>query len=489
MIGAFRIERPIATGATGSVYEATQLSLRRAVALRLIAPGHFTTPDQLVRFDHQQRLTASLHHPNLVPYYEVGEWEGGRFIATRLIRGKTLADLRARGSPPAAESLEPLAGALQAAHAAGLTHGRISDENILIEANGTPFLADLGLGRRGSPEEDAEALAAVVSRLPAQAAATRRDRSWRALRLGLVGLAGVAALALVLAANGGEDSPAPIDAPPSPPNTTVVGSELPPVAVRPLGCREDPSANTPACTFAQTRLDGRAVTVRRAGVIRAWAVRGASGDLALQVIRARGGKSFVVGFSQPERLTDTAPRSFPANVGVRAGDQIGVRLAPGAHVGASSRSPRSALVRWDGGLTAWPQAEGTTLSGELMLRVDLELGARPDAPRQLRGEAAASAPPGRRLAESHVALSSGRAARVVVVGLPGGIAIDLVSDRRITRLEVPDADRDGELRGLEQNCGQVGVRGFCLRWRNPGEEVTLVHEYRVGRNGRIKLIG
>jgi hypothetical protein len=77
-----------------------------------------------------------------------------------------------------------------------------------------------------------------------------------------------------------------------------------------------------------------------------------------------------------------------------------------------------------------------------------------------------------------------------VVELPAGIAIDLIRrDRRLTRLEVPDADPAGELLGLEQSCGPVGAGGFCLRWRNPGNAVALKHEYSIRANGSIKVIG
>jgi hypothetical protein len=144
-------------------------------------------------------------------------------------------------------------------------------------------------------------------------------------------------------------------------------------------------------------------------------------------------------------------------------------------------------VRWDGGLTAGPQPADATLGGELALRADIEFGARPDAPRQLRGRRAASAPAGRRLAELTVALFGGRA-RVVAVRLPGGIALDLVRDRRVARLEVPDADPDGELLGLEQSCGPAGA-GFCLRWRNPGQGSALKHEYSVRGDGSFEVIG
>lgn len=489
-MGGFRIERLVAAGSTGAVYEATQVSLRRAVAVRLIPAERFTTPDQLARFDERQRRAASLHHPNLVPCYEFGEWHGGRFIATRLIRGKTLAELHREGSPPAAESMEPLGGALGAAHAAGLVHGRISEENVLVEPDGTPYLADLGLDDRGSPAADVQALAAVLSRLPAQATLTRTRRARRALRFGAAGLVAAVAAAVALAVDRDDDPGARVDPPPSPPSTTVVGSALAPAAVRPLGCRADPSDNTPACTLVQTTLGGRALRIRRAGVVRSWAVRGASGDLSLQVIREREGKSFVAAFSQPERLVDPAPRAFPARIAVRPGDRIGVRLAPGAAIGSRSSSPRSTLVRWDGGLTADSRAVGpTALEGELMLRADVEFGTPPERAEQLLGRQAASAPAGRPLADVLVALSAQGTARAVLVELPEGIALDVVRNRRLARLPVPDANPSGELLDLTPHCGPAGARGFCVRWRNPGDEVPLVHTYTVTRSGRIEPIG
>ena len=206
VVGPFRIERLIGAGSVGAVYVATQVSLRRAVALRLIEPDHFKTPEQLVRFDQEQRLAAALHHPNLVPCYEVGEWEGGRFVAMRLLRGRTVAQLREDGSPPTAASLEPLGGALRAVHDAGLAHGRVSEDNIVVEADGVPYLADLGLERSAGHEADERALADVVSRLPTSDARVRARRT--RLRLALAGLAIAVTAAVAVAVSGGDD-PAP----------------------------------------------------------------------------------------------------------------------------------------------------------------------------------------------------------------------------------------------------------------------------------------
>ena len=64
MVRGFRVERLIGAGDTGAVYEATQLSLGRRVALRLIEPDRFGSRERLDRFDREQRLAASLHHPS-----------------------------------------------------------------------------------------------------------------------------------------------------------------------------------------------------------------------------------------------------------------------------------------------------------------------------------------------------------------------------------------------------------------------------------------
>jgi hypothetical protein len=490
-VGPFRIERLIAAGASGSVYEATQPSLGRAVALRLIEAERFAGPRELEDFDRRQRMAAAINHASLVSFYEAGEWEGGRFVATRLIRGRPLAELCDEGAPPPAEALQPLADALRTIHSAGAVHGSVSAENILVAPDGTPHLADLGLRPPGSAEADTRALAAVVSGLPSRAEKAGTARAGRRAGLALLAAAAVAAAILAVAiGDSGSDSVEGSVPDPSP-GTVPVGSDLAPTATEELGCGEAaPTPNTPACTIAQASVVGRPVEVRRAGVIRSWAVRGASGDLALQVIRERGGRSFVAGFSQPESLTGPGPRAFPADIAVRSGDMIGVELAPGASIGVRPGSG-SELVRWDGGLTVDVLARpDLRLEGQIMLRADVEPGARPDRTGQLLGERAASAPNGETLDETVVSLPRVRATRAAVVELPGEIAVDVLRrGRRLARVVVPDADPDGEPIDFVQFCRGPAACGFLFLWRNPGEQLPLTHAYTVQPSGRITLLG
>ncbi len=467
VVSAFRVQRVIAKSATSAVYEATQMSLRRTVALRLLTPDHFSDAGAAERFDERQRRAASMHHPNVVPLYEAGEWEGGRFVASRFIRGKTLASLIEEGEPPARGSLDSLRGALGAIHAAGLTHGRVSARNILVDSAGTPFLADLGAAEGGSPEEETRELDGILAKLPEQAP----RRRWPAGVTGAAAVAAVVVGAVVLVGGGGSDEEDP--------------------AFRPFGCSEDPSANTPACTLVQTELDGRDLAMPRSGVIRSYEVRGASGGLALQVIREGKDGAYVVGFSQPESAGDSETQSFPANIGFRAGDRIGILLTPGGFIGAGPDAEGSTIVRWDGGLTPDTQAvNGTPLEGELLVETDVEYGAKPTDPGEITGAKAASAPEGEPVADISTPLGGGRVGQVVLVEASEGIALDVFSgDQRLARLEIPDADPAGDLIGLEENCGGATGRGFCLRWRNPDSELALVHVYQVLPSGEIKLIG
>ena len=489
-VGPFRVERLLATGSFGAVYEATQPSLGRTVALRLIDSSDFASPEELSAFDARQSRLAALHHPNIVSLYETGEWDGGRFIATRFIRGMTLAELQEDGLTLPAGALESVDDALRAAHAAGLVHGRISADNVLIESNGTAYLADLGLHQGGSPEDDREALTAVVSEFEARAAARDSLKPKRRLGVALALAIVITGAALLLALGDGEPESGPlVDAPDSPPRTTSVGSQLTPAATTPLGCIEDPSSNTPGCSFAQIVLGEDPIAVPRDGVIRGWAVRGAAGALSLQVIREREGRSFLVGFSQPEQVSDAGPQSFPADISVAAGDRIGVGLGPGATIGTVG-APGAEVARWDGRMTADPRPESATEHDvELMIRADIEFRAESGGPRQLTGNEAALAPRGIPLTQLAIELPVRGGVKVAVVRLPGMIAIDVSAGTRLARLEVPDADPDGELRHLSANCGPVVLGGFCLGWQNPGVDQALQHQYVVRQNGTIRVIG
>lgn len=448
----------------GPVYEATQLSLGRPVALRLLAGS--------------KPLGASIHHPNVIPTYEAGEWEGGRFAVTRLVHGRTLSDLLNAGSLSPGrfdEQMEAVTDALVAAHRAGLVHGRVAAHNVIVDDAGTPYLADLGLGRPGSETVDLEALAALSARRPGR---VRRGRVYLAAAL----VAGLAVIAGVVFAGGGES--AGDDAAPAPPvasGARPLGSNLAPGPQRSTGCAPDPGPSTPPCTIGQ-------IEVREPGVVRRWAVRGADGELTLQVLRARGSRVVRVGFSQPRRAVGTGPQAFPAMLSVERGDRVAVLLSPGARIGLRTGASDASALRWDGRRTPLPQGS-QALAGELLLRADVEAGEQAGSPRQITGERAARAEPGRVAAETGVEIEGRGTVEVRLVSLGGTIALDSFrGSRRLARIPVPDLEVGG--RALELTGACEYPRSVCLSWLNDGDARPVIHAYSLVLGGRaFRMIG
>lgn len=132
----------------GAVYQATQLSLNRVVALKLLAPNLGDDPGFRARFEREGQVQAGLDHDHIVPVYEAGQSEYGLFLAMRLIDGPTLKHLILDGQLDPRRSvrlLAQVAHALDAAHRAGLIHRDIKPQNILIGDRDHAYLADFGL--------------------------------------------------------------------------------------------------------------------------------------------------------------------------------------------------------------------------------------------------------------------------------------------------------------------------------------------------------
>ncbi len=150
--GAYVLVDEIARGGMGIVYRARQLHVHRTVALKLMVSGPFAAPDVVDRFRIEAGAAASLDHPNIVPVYEAGEWEGQPFFSMKLIEGRSLAQrLADAGSPmppdEAAGLLVKLARAVHYAHQRGILHRDIKPGNVLLDARGEPHLTDFGLAK------------------------------------------------------------------------------------------------------------------------------------------------------------------------------------------------------------------------------------------------------------------------------------------------------------------------------------------------------
>jgi serine/threonine protein kinase len=148
IVAGYRIDGVLGEGRMGVVYRATQLSLDRIVALKLLPRELSEDHAFSERFRRGGRLQAALDHPHVVTVYEAGEMEHGLFLAMRLISGPTLKDLIVARELDAGRSIRLLgqvAEALDAAHEVGLIHRDVKPQNILIGDGDQAYLADFGL--------------------------------------------------------------------------------------------------------------------------------------------------------------------------------------------------------------------------------------------------------------------------------------------------------------------------------------------------------
>ena len=157
MLAGYRIEAVVGRGGMGVVYRATQLRLRRAVALKVIATPFAQDEDFRLRFERESLLAAAIEHPNVVPIYEADEAEGRLFIAMRWVEGSDLGLTLARCGSLAPARVGRIArqvgSALDAAHRAGLVHRDVKPANILLAGDGEDghehvFLTDFGVSKQ-----------------------------------------------------------------------------------------------------------------------------------------------------------------------------------------------------------------------------------------------------------------------------------------------------------------------------------------------------
>ena len=170
-IGSYTIVRQIGRGGMGIVYEATQQSPRRSVAIKLLHPVH-ATPDRLRRFRHEAELLGRLQHPGIAQIYEAGTYDVGRgpqpYFAMELVDGVDIRTFCERlrqphplttctvsatevASPRAFPTLVALLArvcdAVEYAHERGVIHRDLKPENVLIDNTGRPRILDFGIAR------------------------------------------------------------------------------------------------------------------------------------------------------------------------------------------------------------------------------------------------------------------------------------------------------------------------------------------------------
>ena len=119
----------------GKVYCATDTSLKRTVAIKVLPEAVATDPDRLSRFQREAEVLASLNHPNIAQIHGLERSDGATALVMELVEGPTLAERIAQGPIPLDEALpiaKQIAEALEAAHEQGIVHRDLKPANIKV---------------------------------------------------------------------------------------------------------------------------------------------------------------------------------------------------------------------------------------------------------------------------------------------------------------------------------------------------------------------
>ncbi|MEM7783520.1 MAG: serine/threonine-protein kinase, partial [Planctomycetota bacterium] len=164
-IGEYELMEEIARGGMGVVFKARHRNLNRIAAVKMILGGRFSSAEEVQRFRIEAESAAKLDHPAIVPIYEIGEHEGQAFFAMKYIDGGSLAEKVTQFSDrprDAAALIAKVAEGVNHAHQRAVLHRDLKPANILLDRQGQPWVADLGLAKSTSGETDITRTGAVL---------------------------------------------------------------------------------------------------------------------------------------------------------------------------------------------------------------------------------------------------------------------------------------------------------------------------------------
>ena len=171
-LGHYTIVSHLGSGGMGAVYRATDRSLGRDVALKVLPSDVATDPERLERFRREARAVAALNHPHIVTIYSVEHADGVHFLTMELVTGRPLDRVIAERSLPMARVVEvahAVSEALAAAHERGIVHRDLKPANVVLSDDGRVKVLDFGLAkmRSDAPASHADAATNLATQIGA----------------------------------------------------------------------------------------------------------------------------------------------------------------------------------------------------------------------------------------------------------------------------------------------------------------------------------
>ena len=150
-LGVYEVTAPLGVGGTGEVYRATDTTLKRQVAIKILPSSLSADPDRLARFQRKAEVLASLNHPNIAAIYGLQDAQGVKALVMELVEGvDPCGPHRARAIPidDALPIAKQIVEALEATHEHGIIHGpKRRNVRVAPLRNGSQSSVELGSKR------------------------------------------------------------------------------------------------------------------------------------------------------------------------------------------------------------------------------------------------------------------------------------------------------------------------------------------------------
>jgi len=157
-LGPYEIVSPLGVGGMGEVYRATDVTLGRQVAIKVLPEALASDTERIARFEREAKTLAALNHPNIAQIYGFEQSSHVQALVMELVEGPTLADRIAQGAIPVDETItiaRQVVEAIEAAHEQGIVHRDLKPANIKVREDGTVKVLDFGLAKLSAPDGSA----------------------------------------------------------------------------------------------------------------------------------------------------------------------------------------------------------------------------------------------------------------------------------------------------------------------------------------------
>lgn len=145
----YKIKASIGHGGMSDVFEGYDIVMKRPIAIKILNESSVNSPQNLIRFENEARIAASLYHPNIVRIYNYGSYEGAPFIVNELQKGQTIRDTlnfkKFLSLPESCQIMIQILEALSFIHSKGIIHRDIKPQNIFYGSDGIAKIADFGI--------------------------------------------------------------------------------------------------------------------------------------------------------------------------------------------------------------------------------------------------------------------------------------------------------------------------------------------------------